>query len=123
LFTEGREQTMTAEQRVLVHSALKATTPWYDMSLEKPPERKNYMDIPQQQIDFCLSCTLNANACERCNGNGKVNKRGGPRVNVDLEELKEALQLKKTNRELCLQFGMSEPTLCKLKKKIKEENL
>lgn len=111
---------MTAEHTMLVEGAYRAKAPWYEVNLCKPTPRRNYMDIPQQDIDFCLSCTLGADACERCNGDGKITKRGGARLHIDTEKLKEAIRLRKTNKELCQMFGCSEPSLIKLKRKIKE---
>lgn len=114
---------MTASEKVLVESALRAVTPWYEMTLEPPPERKNYMNIPQQEIDICLSCSLPADACDQCNGKGKTKRkyRFGRDKKIDMDKLSALLELRLTNKEMCKILEISEPTLCRLKKRLKGE--
>lgn len=115
---------MTAEETRLVDSAYRAKAPWYDMRLEKPTPRKNYLDVPQQEIDFCLSCPYSESFCDKCNGKGKIaGANGRPRLEIDPEEFRKALRLRKSNKELCAQFGIGRTTLLARKRQLMKENM
>lgn len=104
---------MTAEETRLVESAYRAKAPWYDFSLSYETEHKNYLNVPQQEIDFCLSCPYSEASCDRCNGMGKIaddTKRGRPKIEIDGATIREMLRLRMCKKDICKNLNISDRT-------------
>lgn len=97
---------MTAEETRLVKSAYRAKAPWYDFSF-------GYENVPQQEIDFCLSCPYSEASCDRCNGKGKIaddTKRGRPKIEIDGATIREMLRLRMCKKDICKNLNISDKT-------------
>ena len=104
---------MTAEETRLVESAYRAKAPWYDFSLSYETEHKNYLNVPQQEIDFCLSCPYSEASCDRCNGMGKIaddTNRGRPKIEIDGATIREMLRLRMCKKDICKNLNISDRT-------------
>lgn len=106
---------------VMTEAVISAVRPW------NGPDALSgsVCDLPfpsAQEAEVCLCCTLCADACDRCDGHGNLAQRGRPKVTVDTGRLKELLQLKLKNREMCAALGVSKGTLARILKEHKEEN-
>ena len=99
----------------LAESASRAVLPWNSLDAENPL----FETLPQQRIDICLMCPHSASHCDNCNDYTRLKRR--PKAKIDTELLKEMLRLRRCNKEMCEALKISEPTLIKAKKKLKEE--
>jgi len=108
-------------EKTLYESARRAQRPW-----ETPDSgiaTAKWTKVPQQDIDICLECPLNASACDICDGhrNISVPSKRGRRSSIDPDTLRRLMKLRKTNRELCNFFGVDISTIKRAKKIFKEE--
>lgn len=99
----------------LAESARGAVMPWDSLDAETDLFEK----LPQQKIEVCLMCQHSAAHCDICN-DWNAGKRGRPRKEIDRELLREAMKLRRCNREMCAALGVSRGTLIKYKKEMEE---
>ena len=102
---------------------ISAVRPWF--SIEAKGDVNDWERLPQQRIDVCLMCPFCAASCDRCDGRGNVGPeragRGRPRKEIDYTKLREMMQLKKRNSEMCMALGVSNRTLVTAKNRILKE--
>lgn len=104
----------------MYESAFGASRPWNSVDALRPI--REYADVPQQEIEVCLTCPLCADACERCSGDRNPRKSvGRPKKEYDSALLLEMMRLKRCNAEMCAALGIGRSTLAVLKKQVKGE--
>ena len=100
-----------------------AVLPWF--SIDAKSDINDWEKLPQQRIDVCLMCQHCASACDRCDGVGNLKSerkaKGRPKKEIDTELLREMMQLRKCNSQMCAALGISNRTLVRAKNRIKEE--
>ncbi len=101
----------------LYESALRAKVPWRDANVRSD---YHFDNLPQQDIDICLTCPLHADSCDICDGRRNLTsgKRGREKREVDYKLLREMMRLKKCNREMCNALGVSKSTLARIKREL-----
>lgn len=96
-----------------------AVLPWYSPDAES--DFYEFERLPQQKIEVCLLCPLQATDCARCDGqrNLKRERRGRPKIEIDTEQLREMMRLRLCNKEMCAALGVKRDTLIRAKKLIR----
>ena len=108
---------MDGERIELNNGVISAVLPWFSKEATAPIRKA---DLPQQRIDICLMCQHCADHCENCKD--WMGKRGRPKKPIDMALLREMLQLRKSNREMCAALGVGKNTLVEAKKQIMMED-
>lgn len=103
--------------RTLIDDARGAVAPWNSIDSSSAI----FDRTTQQDIDICLMCQHCADACDYCNGRGNLRKNGRPRINLDMDILRTMMKLRRSNKEICAAFNVSENTIIKAKKRLKME--
>ncbi len=85
-----------------VSGLILAAAPW---NAGNSAPTSTYAGVPMQEIEYCLSCPLCADCCERCRGMGQLKpeaKRGRPpKRKTQSNEEYRAMSLRRINDSLC----------------------
>jgi hypothetical protein len=100
----------------LTMSAMGAVLPWNSLDAES----ELFERLPQQRIEICLLCQHSASHCDVC-GDWNAGKRGRPRKEIDRELLREAMKLRRCNKEMCQAIGVGRSTLINAKKDLEDD--